>query len=366
MAQQDFVLDGSLDAVPYGAELEAGFQALATISSGTSFPTVSYPYQLVMRTDLNCIYQRAASSATWEPLYSPGQTFVKPSLNDFRLSVTSSVPYGASSSAATTIFWTQATGNQVSLWSVAANAWLQHSLPEQTISLTGRASGFVYDIFVFATAQNTVSFEVLAWTSFSARATSLARQNGVWVKAGSPERRYIGSFVTTGTGQTQVDSLVQGLYNADNQADRICNRQIAGWSATTNTNSVWSSITAESRVWHLIGLPGHSLAANCHLVPIRAVPTASVPAQDCRVAFSLGSTSAADGRSSVSYVAPEVVGGPSPSYAPQSISLFATDLPVGYSDVRLLHQSLTNGAAGSIKPSFVGGVYQPITVVVRG
>ena len=356
MAQQDFVLDGSLDAVPYGAELEASFQALATSNSGTVFPTVTYPFQQVVRTDLSMAYQRAPGSVTWLPMYTPGQSLVRPSLNDFRLTVTSGVPYGATGANIATLYWTQATGNQVSLWDASATAWKQHTLTEQTISLSGRASGIVYDIFVFATAQNTVSFEILAWTSFSARATSLARQDGVWVKSGAPERKYIGSFVTTGTGQTQMDSLILGLYNADNKRNRAASRNLPDFTPAATANQTWTALPVESRLFVLVGLPGDELTASAQFLGSVVVATSAGAAADCRFAFSLGSSTAIDGRSTVAYHGTSS----SPTNTYQGLGFIQStcrlqipSMAIGYTDVRILQASV-NVATAPVVPNFFG------------
>jgi hypothetical protein len=62
-------------------------------------------------------------------------------------------------------------------------------------ALAGLAIGN-YDIFAYNISGEgyALTLEAVKWTTDIARATAVVRQDGVWVKNGAPERRYLGTI----------------------------------------------------------------------------------------------------------------------------------------------------------------------------
>jgi len=95
----------------------------------------------------------------------------------------------------------------------------------------------IYD--VFCSDNNTVpTFETLAWTNDTTRATALTTQDGVLVKTGAVTRRYLGSFRTTGvSGQTEDSAAKRYVWNYAHRVRRPLLRQetTASWTYMTAT-----------------------------------------------------------------------------------------------------------------------------------
>jgi hypothetical protein len=218
MSQNSFVLDGNIDAVPYGNNLQSAFQALATNNSGPTEPTTTYAFMTWYDTATGLIKQRDASNTTWIVKGQITGSSVIASTNNFRLSPVTGDPVGTTV-ATSNLFFTPYTGNTIALYDSTNFTWKLYTLSEQVIPLVC-AVGSVTDIFAFDNGSGSVTFEQLPWTSVTTRAVALTRQNGVLVKSGAPSRRYIGSYAAQGANSTRVDELRMFLFNADNQIPR--------------------------------------------------------------------------------------------------------------------------------------------------
>lgn len=137
---------------------------------------------------------------------------------DFRLSLTTGVPYTtADVLAATTIFCTPSGhGNRMALFNSAGvvtiytSAEFSIAVPATTVQM--------YDVFCFANA-STPTLELLAWTNDTTRATAIVlTTTGTYTKSGDLTRRYLGSFRTTGvSGQTESSLAKRFLWNYYNR-----------------------------------------------------------------------------------------------------------------------------------------------------
>ncbi len=134
-------------------------------------------------------------------------------------------------------------GDQISLWT--GSAWVARTFVETSIPLGTLTNDQGYDVFCFNNA-GTPAFELLAWTSKSARATAITLQNGIPVKTGDATRRLVGSFLTDSTTTTIDDaggiaSQVGGkryVSNADNPV-RFPLRQFDGTASYTYHIVTW-------------------------------------------------------------------------------------------------------------------------------
>ena len=176
----------------------------------------------------------------------PTQTAVQ----EFRLTTESGVPVSTSDrSSQSTLYLTPFKGNRIALYD--GSAWQVRSSAEVSLALSGLTSGKNYDVFAYWTG-SAVALELsAAWTSDSARADAVTRQDGVLVKSGTPTRRLVGTIRTTGTNTTADTGFTGGVgtgakrfvWNLDNQTRRTMTTGFISDSHTDNDASNW-------REWH--------------------------------------------------------------------------------------------------------------------
>jgi len=143
---------------------------------------------------------------------------VDPRVCDGRLTLTTGVPVTtADVTAATTLYFTPYTGDRISLYS--GSAWVSRTFTEKTLALGTLTTDLPYDVFAYDNA-GAVALELLAWTSKTARATAIVRQDGVYCKTGALTRRYLGTFHTTSTTTTEDSVAKRLLWNYANRVDR--------------------------------------------------------------------------------------------------------------------------------------------------
>jgi hypothetical protein len=185
----------------------------------------------------------------------PEEEAVPPSTNDFRLTLATGDPAPvADQTAKTTLYLTPDIGQSLMLYVGAA--WVVRTGGEVSLSLSALAANTVYDIFAYDAA-GTVALEALAWASATARATALARQDGVYVKSGDSTRRYLGTISTTATAGQCEDSLVKRyVWNAQNRVARPLRRidPAVSWTYTTVTTWRQANANPANEVGVVLGL----------------------------------------------------------------------------------------------------------------
>lgn len=162
-----------------------------------------------------------------------GLMFLFDTRQDFRLSLTSGSPAPSGDVVgATTLYCTPYCGNNIALYDGAK--WLLDTSVEFSIALGTITSGRPYDVFCYDVA-GVPTLAILAWTSGTARATALAYQDGILVKSGDATRRYMGTFVTTSTTQTEDSVANRYLWNYYNRVHKYMERHesSATWAYTT-------------------------------------------------------------------------------------------------------------------------------------
>lgn len=161
---------------------------------------------------------------------------------DFRLTLTTGLPVTTGDvTGATTIYCTPYKGNRIALYDGSAN-WNIRTSSEFSLPLGTLTSGKPYDVFCYDNA-GVPTLEFLVWTNDTTRATALVYQNGILVKSGATTRRYLGTFYTTSTTQTEDSSTNRYLYNYYNRVKRFLNRNEA--TATWNyTLATWRQANA--------------------------------------------------------------------------------------------------------------------------
>lgn len=184
------------------------------------------------------------------------------SVCEVRLSLTSGTPVTITDvTAATTVYVTLYKGNRIALYD--GSTWNLREVTANTPITVPATTSTVYDVFCYDSA-TVPTFETLAWTNDTTRATALTTQDGVLCKSGSVTRRYIGSFRTTAvSGQTE-DSLAKRLvWNYNNRAQRPMRVLEAtdSWAYTTDTYRQANASTA-NQLAVLNGFPESGIDVN--------------------------------------------------------------------------------------------------------
>lgn len=154
--------------------------------------------------------------------------------------------------AATTVYYTPYNCNQIAVYS--SSQWKVLTFTEKSIALGADTTALPYDVFAYDNA-GTLAIERLAWTNTTTRATALTTQDGVLVKTAATDRRYVGTYYTTGAGQTTDSVLVRGVWNYYNRVHRTLNRRES--TATWNyTLAAWQQANASTanQVAYVVGV----------------------------------------------------------------------------------------------------------------
>jgi hypothetical protein len=161
-----------------------------------------------------------------------------------RLTLTSATPVTTSNvSAATTLYYTDYLGDQIALWDTSLGMWRVFTFVEVSVSLGATAANTNYDVFIYDVA-GTLTLELVAWSSDSARATSLAMQDNVWVKASALNRRYVGTIRTVAAGQCEDSTTKRFVWNQYNRLQRrMTVAAAASHTYTTAAVRAWNNST---------------------------------------------------------------------------------------------------------------------------
>jgi len=152
-----------------------------------------------------------------------------------RLTLTTGTPVTTTDvTAATTVYFTPYLGRKVALYS--GSIWVIVNFTELSIAVPAVANQ-VYDVFLdFNDAVPILA--LTAWTNDTTRATALTTQNGVYVKTGDTQQRYLGTFRTTAVaGQTEDSFAKRYVWNYYNRVPRIMRvlPSTDTWTYTTAT-----------------------------------------------------------------------------------------------------------------------------------
>ena len=253
----------------YGRISVSAFAAVTTVTvvldSGaldSGLSAVSYGLISATSTSVPAIFNAGAGigityNANGQPTFA-ASSLVDTGLCEFRLTLTagSAVPTGDVATA-TTIYCAPYKGSRIALYD-GAN-WNIRSSAEFSLALGTLTGSLPYDVFCYDNA-GVPTLEFLAWTSTTARATSLALQDGVYVRSGSATRRYMGTFYTISTTQT-ADSKTAGRY-LWNYYNRVSRPMLTTYSADrTLASATYAEPNNEIRANFVIGLSEEPVGA---------------------------------------------------------------------------------------------------------
>lgn len=291
MAQHDYTIDGTQTRTNYAIDINNVMQAIATNNSGATAPSTTYPYQYWVDTATGSLKQRNAANSGWNIIMPLFAKPVDPQTNGFRLGVVSGDPYATGTSVGN-LYLTPVKGNQIALYDSTNSFWKIYELTEQTIALSCTASNN-YDIFAYDNGSGTVVFEQIIWTNATTRATALVKQDGVWVKSGSTNKRYIGSYRGTGTNQTTHNERQRLVFNANNQAlQKVYRANTAVANYTYNSATIrQANAETTAQIDLMVGLSEHRIQLLLNAVVQAGSGNNVVMAlvQDSTTAFAAGS-----------------------------------------------------------------------------
>jgi hypothetical protein len=155
-----------------------------------------------------------------------------------RLTVTSGSPIADGSTG--TIYFTPFRGNLVSLY-VVDYGWRTYAFSELSISVAGKAASLNMDVFIYDNA-GTLTLELVNWSNATTRATALAVVDGILVKSGNAEKRYLGTLRTFDVGAVEDSNVFRGVWNYYNRT----RRQLYKLDATAS----WTNAAATWIQWH--------------------------------------------------------------------------------------------------------------------
>jgi hypothetical protein len=162
--------------------------------------------------------QTLANKTLTSPIIGGNPCGAIPLVAEGRLTLTSGVPVTlADVTGATTLYYTPYQGNKIALYTGAL--WVQHAFSEMSLALGTLTSGRPYDVFLDYNG-GTPQLTLLAWTNDTTRATTLVRQDGVLVKTGDAEQRYLGTFYTTATTTTEDSAAKRFVWNMYHRVTR--------------------------------------------------------------------------------------------------------------------------------------------------
>jgi len=237
--------DGSTDPVAEsGSTLRTsiGCDVATNITSGTMATA-----RLGSGTASSGTYLRGDSS--WASITSSSQ----PMVCEGRLTLTSGTPVTTGDvTGAGTIYFALYGGNRIALYTGAA--WTTVTFAEMSIAASGGTASKPHDIFLDYNG-GSPALALLAWTDDTNRATALTTQDGVYVKNGDTQQRYLGTVWLDGSKQAADSEQDRHVWNYYNRTVRALRRveSTNSWTYTTATYRQANGSTANS-VNVLVGL----------------------------------------------------------------------------------------------------------------
>jgi len=161
-----------------------------------------------------------------------------PHVNEGRLTLTSGTAVTtADVTGAGTLYFALDKGDQIALYD-GSSTWETVVFSEMSIALSGGTASRPNDIFLDYNG-GSPALAILAWTNDTSRATALTKQNGVWVKTGDTQQRYLGTVYLDGSNQCEDSNAKRHCWNLENQRIRPLKR--------VETTDSWTYTTASYR-----------------------------------------------------------------------------------------------------------------------
>lgn len=125
---------------------------------------------------------------------------IVPNVTQGRLTLTSDTPVTTGAvDIATTLYFARYGGKFVSIY--YKSAWRLYQFNNISLDVSGFTNDTNYDIWIYSDL-GVATLDATAWASDNARATALTTQDGVLVKSGDAERKYLGTIRMNNNGTT--------------------------------------------------------------------------------------------------------------------------------------------------------------------
>lgn len=181
-----------------------------------------------------------------------------PTSNDVvngRLTLTSGVPVPVAdqTGALTLIYFTPYKGESIDLYNTSSSLWERLAFSEISKAVPAAADG-LFDVFAFNNGGVVTLFCDISeqWTNATTRSVSLVLQDGVLVKAGAAQYRYLGTIATSSVLGRAIDTYTERkVYNYYNRVERPVRKLY--------TDATWSYGTAAYENWNGSGANGVSV-----------------------------------------------------------------------------------------------------------
>lgn len=133
--------------------------------------------------------------------------------------------------------------NQIALYDVDAGCWKVTEFTGTAIDTSAFDTNFNFDIYAYLSG-GTLTLEAVRWSTDTVRLLDLEYENGVAVKYGAHNKRYLGTVRTDDDGNIQDTPVRRRIWNQYNRARRPLLS-----TATTNSWTLPDSATAW-RAWN--------------------------------------------------------------------------------------------------------------------
>jgi len=189
---------------------------------------------------------------------------VDPQICNLRLTLSTGVPVPVSDvSSSANVYLTPHKGNRIALY-VPDYGWRIYATGELTLDVSGYSSGVNVDVFIYDNA-GTLTLSGVEWSNDTLRATAITRQDGVLVKSGSPEYRYLGTVRTSGAGVVCDTVLKRFVWNYYNRIlrDLLVTEDTDSW--TYAVADTWRPLNNDTsnRVEFVIGVDETLVSLEC-------------------------------------------------------------------------------------------------------
>lgn len=168
---------------------------------------------------------------------------------DGRLTLASGEPYSLTQIVnGTNLYFSPYDGNTVGLYDTDSSSWDLHQFSELSTSSSGLSINTNYDVFMYNNG-GVLSLSLSAWSSNTLRASSIVRQDGVLVKSGSANYRYLGTIrVASNSGNpvfrnTTYSRYVWNYYHREilnlySAVTGFNNYSTRSWRSYNNNNTI--------------------------------------------------------------------------------------------------------------------------------
>jgi hypothetical protein len=192
---------------------------------------------------------------------------IDPHVCDGRLTLSTGVPVPTSDVASSaTVYFAPYIGSRVALY-VVGFGWRLYTFSELSISIASVAADKNLDVFIYDNA-GTLTLETVEWSNNTLRATALIRQDGVLVKTGELNKRYLGTVRTYALGASCDTMLERFVWNYYNRVPRFLRVVEETDSWTYAVAGVWRNLnnSAANKVEFVIGVDESLLLMQLHVL----------------------------------------------------------------------------------------------------